>query len=188
MAAIGVLDAELGTPLKKNPKWTFEEAKNIFSLPLNDLLYHGQTIHRQHFDPNTIQISTLLSIKTSGCPENCAYCPQSAHYKTGLATAGLYDVKVSKSGYYPKTITGVSLNNGILTTLNVQLVPFQTYAFSGSVTDSLTGLGVSNADVVISSASGLIYKTRSDASVASNEPSEALEAVPSIHTTEEVPK
>ena len=88
----------------------------------------------------------------------------SGNYKTGLATSGTYDVKVSKAGYYPKTITGVTLNNGILTTLNVELVPFQTYAFSGSVIDSVTGLGVSNAEVVISSASGLIYKTRSDAS------------------------
>jgi biotin synthase len=65
-------------------KWSFEEAENIFSLPFNDLLFKAQTIHRENFSPNQIQISTLLNIKTGGCPENCSYCPQSAHYDTGL--------------------------------------------------------------------------------------------------------
>ena len=61
----------------------------LFGLPFNDLIYQAQTIHRAHFDPNEVQISTLLSIKTGGCPEDCAYCPQSAHFKTGLKSQPL---------------------------------------------------------------------------------------------------
>lgn len=64
--------------------WTLQEAEALFNLPFNELMYQAQTIHRQYFDPNTVQISTLLSIKTGTCPEDCSYCPQSAHYKTGL--------------------------------------------------------------------------------------------------------
>lgn len=67
-----------------NKKWTFQEAKQVFELPFNDLLYKAQTIHRENFDPNSVQICTLLNIKTGSCPENCSYCPQSAHYNTGL--------------------------------------------------------------------------------------------------------
>lgn len=65
-------------------KWTLERAKLIFNLPFNKIIYEAQTIHRKHFTPNEVQISTLLSIKTGSCPENCSYCPQSAHYQTGL--------------------------------------------------------------------------------------------------------
>lgn len=65
-------------------KRTLEQAKTIFNWPLNEIIYEAQTIHREHFVPNKVQISTLLSIKTGSCPENCSYCPQSAHYKTGI--------------------------------------------------------------------------------------------------------
>lgn len=65
-------------------KWTVEQAKSIFNLPFNQLIYEAQTIHRNNFPPNKVQISTLLSIKTGSCPENCSYCPQSAHYQTGV--------------------------------------------------------------------------------------------------------
>jgi biotin synthase len=65
-------------------KWLLQDAKDIFNLPLIELLYKAQTIHKNHFSPNAVQISTLLSIKTGSCPENCSYCPQSAHYKTDL--------------------------------------------------------------------------------------------------------
>ena len=58
--------------------WTLDEVLGLFRLPFNDLLYRAQTVHRAHFDANEVQISTLLSIKTGGCPEDCAYCPQSA--------------------------------------------------------------------------------------------------------------
>lgn len=65
-------------------KWTLKKAQEIFGLPFNELIFQSQKIHRKYFNPNKIQISTLLNIKTGGCPENCSYCPQSAHYNTGL--------------------------------------------------------------------------------------------------------
>jgi biotin synthase len=64
--------------------WTREEVLALFDLPFADLLHRAQTQHREHFDANAVQVSTLLSIKTGGCPEDCAYCPQSARYATGL--------------------------------------------------------------------------------------------------------
>ena len=64
--------------------WTRDQIKALFAKPFNDLLFEAQSIHRQHFDPNAVQISTLLSIKTGACPEDCAYCPQSYKYDTGL--------------------------------------------------------------------------------------------------------
>lgn len=64
--------------------WQLPEIVALFEQPFNDLLFHAQCVHRQHFDPNAVQISTLLSIKTGACPEDCAYCPQSARYQTGL--------------------------------------------------------------------------------------------------------
>jgi biotin synthase len=64
--------------------WTVDEVEALFALPFNDLLFQAHTVHRAQFDPNRIQISRLLSIKTGGCPEDCSYCPQSAHYATGL--------------------------------------------------------------------------------------------------------
>lgn len=70
----------------------FIEIKNIFELPFNDLLFRAQTVHRQNFNPNTIQISTLCSIKTGACPENCSYCSQSGHYKTAVQKETLVDV------------------------------------------------------------------------------------------------
>ena len=73
--------------------WTLQEAEQLFNLPFNELMYQAQTIHRNHFDPNSVQISTLLSIKTGRCPEDCSYCPQSAHYKTGLQKEPLMELK-----------------------------------------------------------------------------------------------
>ncbi|HEY4738291.1 MAG TPA: biotin synthase BioB [Xanthobacteraceae bacterium] len=64
--------------------WTRAEIGALFELPFPELLFRAQSIHRQYFDPAEVQISTLLSIKTGGCPEDCAYCPQSAHYDTGV--------------------------------------------------------------------------------------------------------
>ena len=64
--------------------WASDEVLRLFGLPFNDLLFTAQSVHRQHFDPNQVQISTLLSIKTGGCPEDCAYCPQSARYDAGV--------------------------------------------------------------------------------------------------------
>lgn len=64
--------------------WSRTQILQLFSQPFNDLIHAAQQTHRAHFDPNAVQISTLLSIKTGACPEDCAYCPQSAHYKTEL--------------------------------------------------------------------------------------------------------
>ena len=64
--------------------WTLDEIRALFVLPFNDLLYRAQTVHRGHFDPNRVQVSTLLSIKTGACAEDCSYCSQSAKYETGL--------------------------------------------------------------------------------------------------------
>lgn len=66
------------------PRWGEDQVLALLELPFNDLIFRAHTIHRQHFDANEVQLSTLLSIKTGACPEDCAYCPQSAHHKTGI--------------------------------------------------------------------------------------------------------
>lgn len=65
-------------------RWTLEAVTALFEKPFFDLLLQAQTVHRKHFNPYAIQMSSLLNIKTGVCPEDCAYCPQSGHYKTGL--------------------------------------------------------------------------------------------------------
>ena len=72
--------------------WTREEIASLFDQPFNDLLFEAQSVHRQQFDPNQVQISTLLSIKTGGCPEDCGYCPQAARYDTGVDAEKLMSV------------------------------------------------------------------------------------------------
>jgi biotin synthase len=69
--------------------WTREEVRALFDQPFPELMFRAQSVHRAHFDPTEVQISTLLSIKTGGCPEDCAYCPQSARYGTGVAAEKL---------------------------------------------------------------------------------------------------
>src|SRR5262245_48591639 len=64
--------------------WTLAEIEALFALPFADLIFHAQRVHRENFDPNTVQISTLLSIKTGACPEDCGYCSQSARFQTGV--------------------------------------------------------------------------------------------------------
>jgi len=73
--------------------WRQDEIQALFELPFNDLLYRAQQVHRQHFDPNEVQVSTLLSIKTGGCPEDCGYCPQSVHHETAVEPEKLMDVE-----------------------------------------------------------------------------------------------
>ncbi|CAN5143978.1 biotin synthase BioB [soil metagenome] len=73
--------------------WALHEVHALFSLPFSELLYRAQTVHRAHFDPDAIQMSTLLSIKTGACPEDCAYCPQSARYETDVVPERLMDVE-----------------------------------------------------------------------------------------------
>jgi biotin synthase len=72
--------------------WNKAEIEALFELPFNDLLFRAQQVHREHFDPNEIQISTLLSIKTGGCPEDCGYCPQSVHHEAPVQVEKLMDV------------------------------------------------------------------------------------------------
>jgi len=73
--------------------WQLDEVKALFALPFNDLIFKAQTIHREHFDPNEVQISSLLSIKTGACSEDCGYCPQSARYDSGLTPEALMPVE-----------------------------------------------------------------------------------------------
>jgi biotin synthase len=77
--------AELCQPAMVRHDWQVAEIQALYNLPLNDLLFRAQAVHRQNFAPNQVQTSTLMSIKTGACPEDCAYCPQSGHYNTGLS-------------------------------------------------------------------------------------------------------
>ena len=73
--------------------WTREQALALFKQPFNDLMFQAQQVHRAHFDPNRVQVSTLLSIKTGACPEDCKYCPQSGHYNTDLEKEKLLEIE-----------------------------------------------------------------------------------------------
>ena len=73
--------------------WSIEEVQGLFELPFNDLLFKAQSAHRENFDPNRVQVSTLLSIKTGACPEDCKYCPQSNRYDTGLEKEKLMEIE-----------------------------------------------------------------------------------------------
>jgi biotin synthase len=78
---------------KVRQDWTRAEINELFALPFVELLFHAQSVHRIRFDPRRVQVATLLSIKTGGCPEDCAYCPQSARYDTGVTASKLMDVE-----------------------------------------------------------------------------------------------
>ena len=73
------------TELADKPRWSTAQVEALYALPFNDLVYHAHGVHRHHFDANAVQLSTLLSVKTGGCPEDCGYCPQAARYETGIA-------------------------------------------------------------------------------------------------------
>src|SRR6201994_5196834 len=91
-------DTPAAAPAELPAEWTSESAASVYLLPFNDLLFRAQTVHRQHFDPNRVQLSRLLNIKTGGCPEDCGYCSQSSHHSTGLAASKLMDVGVIVAG------------------------------------------------------------------------------------------
>lgn len=74
----------LNTDQSLRHDWQAEEVEALYDLPFSDLMYQAQTVHREHFDPNSVQVSTLLSIKTGGCAEDCGYCPQSAHHESAV--------------------------------------------------------------------------------------------------------
>src|ERR1700733_6172238 len=71
---------------------TLDEVAAVYRTPVLELIFRAAAIHREHHDPAKVQVCVLLSIKTGGCPEDCGYCPQSAHYQTGVKAEGLLDV------------------------------------------------------------------------------------------------
>jgi biotin synthase len=74
-------------------RWSVAAVQALFELPFNDLIHRAHGVHRSHFDPNAVQLSTLLSVKTGGCPEDCGYCPQAARYHTGVENEKLMSVE-----------------------------------------------------------------------------------------------
>jgi biotin synthase len=92
MVAIAAVEKSAARPAPDSrTDWTRQEILDLFALPFNELLHRAHATHRRHFDPNSIQLSTLLNIKTGGCPEDCKYCAQSVHYDTGLGAGRLLD-------------------------------------------------------------------------------------------------
>ncbi len=89
-------------------RWPIAQVEALFALPFNDLLFQAQQVHRQHFPANEVQLSTLLSIKTGGCPEDCGYCPQSVHYNTGLEASKLLDVSAVREAAEAAKAQGAS--------------------------------------------------------------------------------
>jgi len=83
---------EQAVQLTSTQGWSVAEIEALFKLPFADLLYRAQQVHREYFDPNAIQLSTLLSIKSGGCSEDCGYCPQSAFHSTGMENKKMLDV------------------------------------------------------------------------------------------------
>jgi biotin synthase len=84
-----IVDEAEATADAARPRWSATAVAALFELPFNELVYRAHSVHRLHFDPNEVQLSTLLSIKTGGCPEDCGYCPQSARFQTGVANEAL---------------------------------------------------------------------------------------------------
>jgi biotin synthase len=92
---LGVQDEAIAATAAVEPSsWTAETASAHYRLPFNDLLFRAQSVHRAHFDPNRVQLSKLLNIKTGGCPEDCGYCSQSSHHNTGLPASKLMEAEV----------------------------------------------------------------------------------------------
>jgi len=87
-----VANVKFPRPQTRSDVDTLDEIEALFGLPFADLLYRAHAVHREHHPPNAVQLSTLLSIKTGGCPEDCGYCPQAARYSTDVANEGLLDV------------------------------------------------------------------------------------------------
>lgn len=90
--AVGTTRFQVETADIVRHNWTREEVRALFALPFPELIFRAQTLHRAHFDPCEVQISTLLSIKTGGCTEDCGYCPQSAHHDTGVKAEELLSI------------------------------------------------------------------------------------------------
>ena len=85
---------DMTQPAVQSAPWRVADIEALFAMPFNDLIFRAQTVHREHFDANTVQLSTLLSIKTGGCSEDCGYCPQAARYDTDVDNQGLLSMAV----------------------------------------------------------------------------------------------
>ena len=85
------VQARKPAPTTAPERWSVADVEALFALPFTELLHQAQTVHRTHFDPTEVQLSTLLSIKTGGCPEDCSYCPQAAQYDTGVEASKLME-------------------------------------------------------------------------------------------------
>src|SRR5438045_233537 len=83
------MDTAARTTASPVRRWSVAQVEALFALPFNDLLYRAQETHRAHHQANAVQLSTLLSIKTGGCPEDCSYCPQAARYHTGVESEAM---------------------------------------------------------------------------------------------------
>ena len=107
------------TPHAESATWSVAEIEALYSLPFLDLVFRAAALHREHFDPQRIQLSTLISIKTGGCPEDCGYCPQAARYDTGVEASKLMepaevlaaaktmgDPELRKMSYYVEGVEG----------------------------------------------------------------------------------
>jgi biotin synthase len=130
--------------------WTLSEVSALFEQPFNDLLFQAQTVHRRHFNANEVQISTLLSIKTGACPEDCAYCPQSAHYQTGLQKERLMALqevtaaaKAAKAGGASRFCMGAAWRNP--TDKNLDTVMDMIRAVKDEGMETCVTLGMLNA-------------------------------------------
>lgn len=89
-------------------RWSRAEVEALFALPFSDLLFKAQQVHRENFDANQVQLSTLLSIKTGGCPEDCGYCPQSVHYDTGVEAGKMLDMSAVREAAQAAKAQGAS--------------------------------------------------------------------------------
>lgn len=104
--------------MKKKKTWTQEEVIALYNMPIMQLLYDAATVHRKYHDPNKVQVSTLISIKTGGCPEDCAYCPQAARYHTNVKAEGLMNLAqvkeqalIAKAGGSSRICMGAAWRN-----------------------------------------------------------------------------
>ena len=92
-SSVQPVELRRSTPHPQLEYWSVCKVEALFETPFLDLVYRAAQVHREHFDPRAIQLSTLLSIKTGACPEDCKYCPQSGHYNTGLDKQKLMEVQ-----------------------------------------------------------------------------------------------
>lgn len=106
--SLATQDTGAAAPIEPRHTWTRDEVEALFALPFNDLIFQAQSVHRQWFDANEVQKSTLLSIKTGGCPEDCNYCSQSSKFETGLKATKLMDVDAVLEGAARAKAAGAS--------------------------------------------------------------------------------